>query len=103
MSAFPPWLTDAVHAEASGRVDDALDLIFNQLDGLCEDSDFETVNAVLALPGLTQLSTDLLLGVITVTRNYRLNLPNRKALCAKARDVFAARGEHGDLLANLDI
>ena len=85
-------------------VDRALDLVFSTIDDLCINKDYETVNRILALPGLPSLPTDLLLGVITITRHYRHRLPNRAALCVKAREVFNSRGEPGDLLMkNLDL
>ena len=99
------WLRDAEKLAAQGNVDSALDVIYNNLYRLQHDAKrYEFVNQILELPCLLQLQSDLLLGVITITRNYGQHLPSRKALCLRAREVFLQRGEDADaLMANLNV
>jgi len=126
----PNWIQKSIELYNQGKKDDAMDVIFNTIDdmlwlpqnspcslnslaklvnqGIDSNKPIETaakeLNEILAQPFILELPSDLLLGVITITRSARHWLPSRKDLCAKAKIVFDSRNQNGEaLLKYLDI
>ena len=97
-SQLPHWLIRAEALIGEDHVNDALDLVYDQIDELCQRGKFDEVDDILRLEALLDLNTDILLSIVTVTYSYRSHLPSRSTLCARARGIFRARGENAEEL-----
>jgi len=71
------WLNQAAKLHGEGKIDAAIDLIYNHVDELLIAGDFETVNDFLPRVSL-KLPVDLLISILTITLAAHELLPNRK-------------------------
>lgn len=81
----PPWVEEAITLQDQGRIDDAIDVIFDHFDDLHRDGKFTESDAALAPIDVSRLGEDLLVAVLGITRLAVKHLPSRPAFVAKAR------------------
>lgn len=94
----PNWLTRAITLEGEDKTEAALDLVYNHIDDDLIAQRFEEVEHLLCYDDNHLLETNLILGIITVTRPYRLNLLARPTFCAAVRATLIERGYDPDTL-----
>lgn len=97
------FLQRAMRLEKQGAVDAALDLVYDQVDGMLKTGRFDQVNRLLSMVEAESLSLDLLLGLLTVTLPARSKLPDRGRLFSGAETALKKRGQWEEgLLAGLE-
>ena len=92
------WMQQAVALAEGGRIDAALDVLFDAIDDPEIGGRFEEVNALLVDPSTAQLHTDLLIGMLVTTLPCKSKLPARPAYCEAVRLVLIERHEDVDAL-----
>jgi hypothetical protein len=93
-----PWLTRAMVLDKQGRIEAALDTIYDQLDDLLIDEQFFRVDNFLSLFAPRKFSATLSLAVLSVTRPYRHMLSNRSTVCRLAREALLFQGKNPEKL-----
>ena len=84
------------------RTDAALDLIYDSIDDLMRNEEFQRIESILARISITDLSTDILLGILTATLPAKSRLPNREEFFNAVEQTIRQRGEYEEgLLAGL--
>lgn len=79
-------LKRCVEAHANGHVREALDLLFDLVDGYVRREDFVGLDALLASTCPEALGTQLTLGLLLVTRPWHVHLPHRARLLTYRRE-----------------
>lgn len=75
----PEWLERVYALAAADQHDDAIDIVFEQIDtALCEDR-FADVDAALSAADVSRLTTYEMVGFLTITLAARSKLANRSA------------------------
>ena len=96
-------LGPALQLERHGRIDSALDALYDRVDDLLKTGEFEALNDMLQDARVGSLSTDVLLGVLTATLPARSKLPARAKFFHDAGAAIRGRGEwENGLLAGLE-
>lgn len=89
--------------EARGHSDQAIDLIYDHFDRMLGDNKFRDCEQLIDQLVAHELSTDLIISVLTATLPWRSQIAARQRFLQRARLVLAARGEaDGSLLFGLD-
>lgn len=70
---------------AQGRVDNALDVLYDRVDDLLLEGAFNTCNALLACVDVERSDETLLLGILTITHAARERLPRRAEFFRQVR------------------
>jgi len=70
-----------------------LDLIYDSVDELMRQGEFQQLDALLAGLPVAEMSVDVLLGYLTASLPARSRLPSRNALYAKTEQTLKERGE----------
>ena len=83
----------ALGLQFSGRTDDALDVIYDVFDDTMLDGGFQQLDAAIKAIDVLRFSTDLLLGILTITRAAKSKLASRAEFFECARQVIQDRGE----------
>lgn len=97
------FLDRAQRLDKHGRVDAALDLIYDSVDEMMRSGDFNKLDALLTRLQLSELSTDLLIGLLTATLPARGRLATRKSFFCRVEEILRQRGEYeNSLLMGLD-
>ena len=97
------FLEPATRLEKHGRVDAALDVLYDRVDDLLKAKQFALVDDLLRQANVTSLSTDMLLGFLTVTLPAKSKLAARDKFFADAEASIKTRGEwENSLLAGLE-
>jgi hypothetical protein len=97
------FVEGARHLVEKGNIDSALDLIYDQIDEMLRKAEFSKLDLVLAELPVSDLSIDLLLGILTATLPARSRLSNRAHLFAEIVGVLTERREYQDgLLTGLE-
>ncbi|HWD18547.1 MAG TPA: hypothetical protein VHB20_04665 [Verrucomicrobiae bacterium] len=78
---------------AHGQVDSALDLVYDYIDNLLTNSEFNRVNSILRNVALADASSDVLLGLLTSTLPARRKLWSRSRFYNDVELEFRRRGE----------
>jgi hypothetical protein len=76
-SAGPTWLDDVYLLVARGQIDDAVDVLFSNLDEMLLVGHFSRCNALLRVVDLKKLDTNLLVGLLSITLSAKALLPER--------------------------
>ena len=79
-------LDDGKHTDA------ALDLIYDAVDKLMRDRQFDQLDAILAPIAVVGLSVDILLGLLTATLPAKSRLPSRGAFFNAVEQSLKRRG-----------
>lgn len=90
------FLLRAQKLDEHGQTDAALDLIYDQVDELMQRGEFDRLNSLLKTVNTDELSTDLLLGILTSTLPARNKLTERRSFFAAAKQSIDSRGENED-------
>ena len=90
---WPQWLTDAVSLENAGREDEALDLVYRNVDELLRNGQFNDVETLIREVNVDDLPTDVMLGILSITLSARGHLPSRTRFVNQARILLGWRGE----------
>ena len=85
-----------------GKEDTDLDVIFDHIDDLLIAGEFARVECVLALVDVTRLSTDAMVGFLSITLAAKSKLPYRRAFVAMVRAALADLPGKGGLLKGLE-
>ena len=88
----------ASRLEERGHTDAALDLIYDNIDGLLKGARFGEVDLILQRIDVASLSVNILLGILTATLPACRKLPARPKLVEMAESVLRLRGEWEDNL-----
>lgn len=67
------------------KFDQAIDLIYDELDDRLLDRKFDEVNEILQSMVRNEYSTNVLLSILTVTLPWKKNLSERKRIIEKVR------------------
>ena len=74
------WLNQAIECDRGGRIDAAIDVLFDNFDNLLSAGDFATTDAVIAQVAIANVSLTFLMGVLSITLPASDKLANRKPL-----------------------
>ena len=85
-AAPPMWLTDVYSKVDMAEPDDAIDVLFEQVDLLLEQERFATCNALLLAIDPKRLDTSLLIAALSITLPAAEHLPNRKQFSASVEE-----------------
>jgi len=89
--------------DEQGRTDAALDLIYDSIDERLRNSQFPEIDTILAQLPTNELSTDILLGLLTATLPARRKLDARRTFYCEVENSLKQRGEYEDgLLTGLE-
>lgn len=102
-TSLEEFLAPVLRLEKLGRIDTALDALYDRVDDLLKSEDFPALGAMLRQADVESLSTDILLGLLTATLPARSKLPARAQFFAEAEASIKSRDEWEDgLLAGLE-
>lgn len=79
----PTWLNDVYSYVAQGRVDPAVDLLFQHVDDLLSAGQFARCDDLIRTIDLKRFDTNLLVGVLSVTLGAADKLSARASLVEK--------------------
>lgn len=82
------WLAEAVNLDSIGKMDGALDIVYNKLDDLLLQGQYTKVDHFLKQLVAANYSPNLLLGILTVTFYASEHLPSRAEFLEKTVAVF---------------
>ncbi len=89
--------------ETLGHSDEALDLLYDQIDGMLVAGKFSEVDRLLASADAQSLSLDLLLGLLTATLPARSKLASRADFVSRVEFSLKGRGQwEQNLLVGLE-
>ena len=102
-SADSAFVRTAQRLEKRGQIDEALDLVYDSVDDMMRKLRFTELAKILATVQTADLSTDLLLSLLTTTLPARSQLPSRKQFFHRVEASLKERGEYENgLLAGLE-
>jgi hypothetical protein len=102
IESVPRFVEQAARLDARGQTDFALDLIYDSIDELLRGGKLDRLNFMLARLTPDELSTDILLAILTATLPARSKLAARLPFRQSADHAIRSRGEYEDgLLAGL--
>ena len=90
------FVVRANRLDTSGYRNAAMDLLYERIDQVMRDGDFDVLDSVLKTLDAEHLSLDVILGVLTATLPARRRLPTRKTFFQEAERTLRARGEYDD-------
>lgn len=97
------FLVHALQLHRLGRIDSALDLIYDNIDEMLLASKFEQVDQLLKTVDTNAYPVDILLALLTITLAAKHRLPHRSDLFSRIKATLIARGEMRDgLLVGLE-
>jgi hypothetical protein len=97
------FLWPVTRLERLGRIDAALDILYDRVDDLLKARDFSTVDELLRQADVSSFSVDVLLGLLTATLPGRSKLPARSKFFRDVEVCIKERGEwEFGLLAGLE-
>lgn len=97
------FISDAQQLVGVGRIEAALDLIYDRIDEMMRQSNLAELDRVLSRLAVAELSFHVLLGVLTATLPIRTRLPSRPGLFGRIGQILQERGENEEgLLAGLE-
>jgi len=99
------WLDKVMQLDREGQVDDAIDIVYENMDELLLDGKYQAAGEILEHIECDQLSEYLLIAFATITLTKKKIIPKRDDFMARVRDSLRRRGtddeEIDDLLAGL--
>lgn len=97
------FISNAQQLVQAGRVEAALDSIYDQIDEMMRQGNFAELDRVLSGLAVAELSFHVLLGVLTATLPIRTRLPSRPGLFRRIGQILQERGENEEgLLTGLE-
>lgn len=97
------FVNRAQRLESHGQIDAALDMIYDSVDELMRNGEFARLDSILESILITELSVDILLGVLTATLPARNRVPSRSKLFGEIDLLLKERGEFEEgLLTGLE-
>jgi hypothetical protein len=102
-AAFPAslWMPDVLISAENGRRDRAFKYIFDEMDKLLRNGDFEVCNRRLETLDVQNLSPDLLVAFLTITLPAHEHLLARPAFYARVEKRLADEPDKDKLLSGL--
>ncbi len=88
-----PFISHANRLAATGEIDAALDLIYDQVDALLLKSEFGEIDSLLSQLNPEEISVDIMLGLLTSTLPPTTKLRNRRAFFLSVEREIKAREE----------
>lgn len=89
--------------DKGGHTDAALDLLYDSIDELMRNKGLPQLDSTLANLRVSDLSVDMLLGILTATLPARSHLPSRATLFNEIEKALRGRGEYEEgLLTGLE-
>ncbi len=79
-----------------GKRDSAIDLLFDDFDGLMRNGEIRRIRRILVSLKYTELDTDILLAILTATLPVRSLLPERHSAFLEIQRVICERNEMED-------
>jgi len=95
------WFTQAIALDEDGKEDEALDIIYNEIDGMLINQEYSKVNNFLNELSPHEYSLNILLGILTITFYCAEHLPNRKDFYNKVAEVVNNSSHSIDILSGL--
>lgn len=92
MNDLTSIILSASELEASGEEDEAIDLIWSNIDPAMHRGAFLLIDEALRELQVPLLGTDTLMSLLTTTAHASEFLPSRKAFCKEVVKVFEERG-----------
>lgn len=77
-------LSEVYRLDGAARIDAAIDILFDRIDTLFCEGDFEACDRLLKSVDLNRLSVDVLVAILSITLAARGNLVERASLCRRA-------------------
>jgi len=105
MSAASPLqycYNEALQYEAEGRRDQAIDIIFSEIDKLFRHDQFDACNRFLGAVNVETLSANLVVALLTITLPASQRLPERARLFERVKNRFKDRPDCDKLLSGLE-
>ena len=97
------FISDAQQLVRVGRVEAALDLIYDRIDEMMRQDNLAELDGILPELSVAELSDHILLGVLTATLPIRTRLPSRPGLFGRIEQVLQERGAYEEgLLTGLE-
>lgn len=84
----PMWLEDIYSLVAQGKVDDAIDVLFHNMNAMFRRGEFVLCNEWLRAIDLKRLDANLLVGLLTITRSVSAQLSFRAKLVTKIEELL---------------
>jgi len=86
------WIERSIELQRAGEIEQALDVIFDNLDELLQSSKYEQCSFALASLPVGRLTDAQLLTALTATAPARHQLPGRKPFFSRVERTLTARG-----------
>ncbi len=97
------FVTRAQRLDQAGHGDAALDLVYDSVDELMHSGELGQLDTLLAHVSPVDLSTDILLGILTATLPARTSLPARTKMFSEIEQALRNRGHYEEgILTGLD-
>ncbi len=96
------WLRRAVQLEENGRDDEALDVIYRNVDQMLLEGHFALCDQLLGDLDPSKLSVDLTVAFLTITLAARGRLRNRPEFFHRAAQQLASQPDVHQLLSGLE-
>jgi hypothetical protein len=92
------WLKKAIEEDAKGDFDVALDIIYDEMDDAFCEGRFDEIDSFLKeLDDVTDLSVDILMGLLTTSKWAEDKLPSRKEFAKKAVIVLKSKPDYHEI------
>jgi len=91
---YEPFVARARRLDEHRRTEAALDLIYDAVDQLMRDNQFERLDSMLVQTRVDDLSVDILLGILTATLPAKTRLPSRVAFFLAVEQLLKRRGDY---------
>ena len=92
-SVLDSLLQQVKQLERRGRIDAALDVLYDRVDGLLRSNKFEALDDALGCVNTVQLTTDVIIGLLTASLPAKSKLPSRARFFATAEKTIKSRNE----------
>lgn len=89
----PPIIEEVTRLESEGRPDAAMDRLYYYIDSLMSDRMFDEIAEILINTDISKVSTDILLGILTLTLHCKEYLPRRNEFLESFRQILILRQE----------
>ncbi len=97
------WLNKAKDIDRVGKSDEALDIVYDNIDKMLSNNNFIGVDSLLSEIDINEYSVDMLLGLLTSTLPAKNKLENRKYLLELATENVLNAGVYGvEIFVGLD-
>lgn len=74
--------------QKSDNIETTLDYIFNTIDDLAIENQFQLINNLLEIIDISDLSIDIIVGVLTITSNWKNEISSRNSFYQQAYDYI---------------